>query len=136
MPVVATDLLAPTGPIDPSLFPGVASNVLSERLGVYIANAEQEGAVLVADASRQDAMVRAHAIWQAFTAVYIRMSTQPVTLAVHEKGSHTYSTEQIRNIRELAAQYRAEFDSLIVVPGTVRPGMTPGTMSVATDVQW
>jgi hypothetical protein len=59
-----------------------------------------------------------------------------MTVTVTEKGGHGYSVEQIRNMKELAAQYWAEYSGLIIVPGTVRPGPTPGTLSVPTSVAW
>jgi hypothetical protein len=136
MAVAPDDLKAPVGPVDAKLFPGIASTALSDILAAYIANAEQEPAVLAAPADRQDPMVRSHALYQAFTAVYIRMSAEPMTVTVTEKGGHGYSVEQIKNMRALADKYLSDFNALIILPGTSRPGITPGSVSVPTSVRW
>jgi hypothetical protein len=136
MAVTPDLLLAPVGPITPLLFPGEGVNELTARVQQYLNNAAARPEVLAAPADRTDHMVTADALAVAFTDVYIRMSAQPMTLAVAEKGSHGYSNEQIRNMRDLAAKYRADFEALIILPGVTRPGITPGTRSVATSVQW
>lgn len=136
MPIIPDALLDPAGPVTPSLFPGEGVNELRVRLQQYIDNATAEEAVVAAPADRQDGMVRAHSLMQVFTAVYIRLSTEPLTVTVTEKGGHGYSAEQIRNMRDLAAKYRADYEGLIVPVGTIRPGLLPSTMNVPTSVEW
>jgi hypothetical protein len=132
MPILPTDLLEPGGPITPKLFPGEQSNVLSVRLQGYIDRALSDSRVAVAAGSTQDQMARALALHFAFTDVYIRMSAEPMTLNVAEKGGHGYTAEQIRNMRGLADKYLD--DLLGFLPGTT--AVRPGTMAVPNVFGW
>jgi hypothetical protein len=136
MAVTPDSLMAPAGPVSPTLFPGVGDNELRESLSVYISTAQAHPAVVAAPGDRVDGMTRNYALYLAFQDVYIRMNTQPLTLTVADKGAHGYGIEQIRNIRDLMNKYLADFEALIIPVGTIRPGLTPGTISVPTDVRW
>lgn len=139
MAVVPAQLLAPSGPITPLLFPGEDTNALTSRLQAYIDNAGLRSEVIAAagDVPRADNMIIAFALWTAFTDVYIRMSAQPLTINVTEKGGHGYNTEQLRNMKALAQKYWDDFVNLQIVPvPATTPGATPGTQSVSTDVRW
>lgn len=137
MAVVASDLLAPNGPVDATLFPGVASNVLATQLTGYITRAAADPYVLVADSSVVDGMTRARALEYVFTTVHVRMSAEPATVNVGpDKGSHTYSTEQLKAIWRLAMQYRAEFEAFIVAAATPSSGPLPGSRSVGLTQEW
>jgi hypothetical protein len=137
MAILPAQLLAPEGPITPLLFPGEGVNELSARLQAYLDNAALRAEVVAAPAPAQDGLINAYALYTAFTDVYIRMSAQPLTITVTEKGGHGYSAEQIRNMKALATKYWDDFVSLqeVTVPLT-SPGISPGTRSVATDVRW
>lgn len=136
MAVVAADLLAPNGPLDAKLFPGLASNELSPLIDGYILSAAQDPFVLIADPTIQDRMTRLRALEYAFTAVYVRMSVEPATVSVTEKGASSYITEQLRNVKALATQYRTEFESLIPATGSGVVGQFPGTVSTGIKVEW
>lgn len=136
MAVLPDQLLAPEGPITPLLFPGEGVTELKVRLQAYIDNASLRPEVVSGDPARVDGMMIAYALYTAFTDVYIRLSAQPLTINVTEKGGHGYSAEQLRNFKALASKYWDDFVALQVVPGTVQPSRTPGTLSVGTDVRW
>lgn len=137
MAVTPDDLLSPNGPLDAVLFPGKQSNELATLVQAYITSAEQDGAVLVATADRKDGMTAALALSKAFNAVYIRMNAEPLSVNVGtEKGNHAYNIEQIRNVKDLASKYFADYEALIVLPGTTPVGLTPGTLAVPTTVRW
>lgn len=137
MAVVANDLLIPNGPVDAKLFPGLASTDLSVLIEGYILSGAQDPFVLVADPALKDRMTRLRALEYVFTAVYVRMSAEPVTVNVAEKGGHSYSTEQLRNIKAIAMQYRAEFESLIpAVTSGGSKGPLPGTVSSGIIVEF
>lgn len=129
MPVAAADLKKPKGPITPEIFPNVASNVLDANLEVYIDRAESEPRIVNdPDQSKTDARVRAFALHLAFNDAYIEMNAKPLQLTRAEKGSHGYSTEQIRNMRQLSEQYLDEFLGLLTPSaGSARKG---GTVAV------
>ena len=136
MAVLAVDLLAPNGPLDAKLFPGLASNELSALIDGYILSASQDPYVLVANPAIVDRMTRFRALEYAFIAVHVRMSAEPATVAVTEKGSHAYSTEQLRNIKELALGFRRQFEDLIVSTTPVSEGQFPGSRSSRITVEW
>lgn len=134
MAVIAEDLLEPNGPLNAKLFPGEQSNVLALRLAGYLTRAGNDPRVVAEpDATKQDPMTRALALYYAFTDVYVRMSAEPLTLSVTEKGSHGYSAEQIRNMRGLADRYYAEMLGLMTVSTTTT---RPGTMPVRNVFGW
>jgi hypothetical protein len=135
MAVVAVDLLAPNGPLDSVLFPGMESRDVETLIGGYILSAAQDPYVLVADPTVQDLMTRYRALEYAFTAVHVRMSSEPASITVTEKGGHAYSTEQLRNIKELALSYRKQFEALIVAPAKTQ-GQFPGTVSSRINVEY
>ena len=114
-PVTPANLLAPAGPIDPKLFPGLGSNEMTVLLQSYIDTASLQSAVVSAPATRVNGMVKAYALYLIFDAVYIRMSSEPLTLAVTEKGSHSYNMEQVRNMRGLSERYMTEYQNLVML---------------------
>lgn len=134
--IVATDLLSPLGPLDTSLFPGEASNVLEARIIGWLNEAYGDPRVAMqTEEARRDSLAEAWTLHRSFQQVYIRMTTQPVSLTVTEKGGHAYSSEQIRNIRQLSDKYLADFNGLLAVApdNSVR---LPGTVSVRNIVDW
>lgn len=135
--LTATDLLSPVGPVDASLFPGEASNVLETRLAQYLTNAYNDERVAAqVDDGRKDHLARAYALYQTFNAVYLRMNASPTTLAVAEKGSHTYSYEQIRGMKQMADKYLSDFTALLVVSPESPAMSLPGTVSAPVTVVW
>lgn len=135
--LTATDLLSPVGPVDASLFPGEASNVLEARLDQYLQNGYSDERVdAQTDATRKDNLARVYALYQTFNAVYIRMNASPTTLAVTEKGSHTYSYEQIRGMKQMADKYLSDFNALLVVSPDTPSSQLPGTRSAPVTVVW
>lgn len=136
MPVVADDLMAPNGPVDTFLFPKTGRRQIAARLTQYLANAYADARVvaLASDTTRSDRLARAWALYQVYTAVVDRMSAQPLTVAVTEKGSSTYSSAQIQNMKDRAAQYLAEFEGLLIVTPYGKPSQFPGSLSLPIRV--
>lgn len=133
MAITTASLLEPEGPITFKLFPGEQSNVLTVRLQGYIDRALLDSRVVAQpDPTKVDPMTRALALYYAFTDVYVRMSAEPMTLSVTEKGSHGYSAEQIRNMRGLADRYLAEMIGFL----PVSVGIRPGTVAVPNKFGW
>lgn len=116
MPLAAADLIAPNGPIGPTLFPGEGSNELAARIDGYLASAYADSRVTALDNDgTRDRGARALALYTAFTDVYIRMSAEPLTVNIAEKGSHGYSAAQLQNMKNLAAGFLAELEDLIPI---------------------
>lgn len=138
MAVAPADLLlSGGGPVDLSLFPGEGSNVILDRLGKYIANGAADPRVAnQTDLVRKDNLVRAYALQQVFQGVFIRMSSEPLTLNVTEKGGHGYSYEQIRGMKGLADKYYQDFLGLLVVPADSPASQLPGTVIIRNTVEW
>jgi hypothetical protein len=135
--VPASVLLSPSGPIDVSLFPGETSKAVSARLQQYLTNGYNDSRVVsVGDALLQDELAKAYALNQAFTAIYIRMSNQPLTLSVTEKGSHGFAPEQIRNMKALADKYLADFLGMLATTSGEVARQLPGSVSIRNTVEW
>lgn len=130
MAVTAADLKVPKGPVTPTIFPGVQSNVLDANLEAYIDRAAMDSRIQAEpDSSKTDGLVRALALYLAFQDAFVEMNAKPIQLNVTEKGSHGFSMEQIRNMRHLAEQYLSEFLALLTPrAGTAGRG---GTKAVA-----
>lgn len=135
--LTAADLLSPTGPVESFLFPEEDSNVLEARLTQYLANAYADERVAAQqDDVRKNGLARNWALNLVYTAVYTRLSSEPATLTVTEKGGHGYSTEQIRNIKSLADKYWNDFLGLLVIPPALPASQLPGSISVRATVDW
>ncbi len=135
--IAGADLLSPSGPLDTSLFPGEASNVVEVRIQKYLDEAYNDPRVVIQlDAGRKDNLARNYALWRAFDAVYLRMTSQPIALAITDKGSHGFSNEQIRNMKQLADKYLADFNGLLVVSSDTASRGLPGTVSIRNTVEW
>lgn len=134
--LTASDLMAPAGPVESFLFPEEDSNQLPDRLNGYLANAYVDARVAAFPDATQNSMAKAYALWQVYTAVYTRLSAMPITVTVAEKGGHGYSAEQIRNFRDLANKYLADFNGMLIVEPSSPPTAFPGTVSVGTEYRW
>lgn len=133
----ASDLLVPNGPVDSKLFPGLESNVLDDRLEGFITRAKEDPYVLVASADRKARMTLARALQYVFESVLVRMTAEPATVNITEKGSHNYTTAQLQSMKDLATRYRLEFESLIVATTHVAGNsQLPGSRSAGITVQW
>jgi hypothetical protein len=135
--VASSDLIEPTGPLTPSLFPGEDANKLSDRVDAYIAAAENDTRVIAAIAANpdnEDRATRAYALYRAYSAVVQRMNAEPLSVTAFEKGGHGYSVSQISAMQALADQYSGELDALIPLP---TDAATPAqTTSVANAFGW
>lgn len=119
MALTFEDLRTPAGPITQKLFPGTNKSALNAILAGYIVRAQADSRVMnEPDDAKKDPIARAMALHYAFTDVVVRMSAEPLTMTIAEKGSHGYSTEQIRNMRALADQFLAEAEGLMTPTST------------------
>lgn len=135
-PLTSADLLSPKGPLDALLFPGEASNVLAARLDQYLATAYAKTEVAAqTDPDLQNSLAYNWALYLAFSFVHMRMSAEPITLNVAEKGSHGYSQAQIDTMKRFADKYHSDFKTLLIMPG-VSVSRLPGSISVRNTVEW
>lgn len=116
MSIVAADLLQPNGPVTAKLFPGLSKTKLTTQLTAYIARAAADSRVVdETNATKKDPITRALALYYTFNDVYIRMSAEPISVNVTEKGSTGYNMAQIDNMRALAQGYLDEAIGLVTV---------------------
>lgn len=134
MAVTPDDLKKPKGPVVMEMFPGQHSNVVDALLQGYIDRSELDPRIVAEpDASKEDALVRALSLHYVFSDVYTEMVAKPLNLNVTEKGSHSYSNEQLTAMRSLADKWLAEFLGLLTPSaGTVRRGGTVAVPNVYT----
>jgi hypothetical protein len=137
MPLTATDLMSPKGPVEAFLFPGEDSNVIEARLQGYIDFAMADERIAAqTDPTTQDKLARPYAISLVYSAVVDRLSAQPLTVTTTEKGGHGYSAEQIKTFKELRDKYWSDFLGLTVVAPALPPSQFPGTRSLRANVEW
>ncbi len=130
----STTLLAPQGPLTPTLFPGDDVNALKARADAYVTSAYVDSRVVdIVDATTKDKAAKALALYSAFMAVYIRMTAEPINVNIAEKGTTTYSTAQLANIKAIADGYLAELESLVEPDGTA---VDAGTLSISNRFVW
>ena len=93
MALQASDLIDPTGELTTGLFPGSDANALTSRVSAYLTAAALDSrvlAIIAGDATKADAAKRAYALWRAYTAVVLRMNSEPLQVNVTERGSSGY----------------------------------------------
>lgn len=134
MAIASDDLLAPRGEIEPALFPGETGQALSERLEGYITegytNADLAGHT---DPVRQDAIARFYAYFRAYNAAIQRIVANPTTVAFNDKGSSSYSSEQLRILLGEAERWRTAYgEALADLPIDNTPVTGPVTGATLT----
>lgn len=136
--LTSADLLSPAGPVESFLFPGEDSKALATRLTGYLTQAYADARVAAqTDALKKNALARAWALYLVYTAVYSRLSANPATITVTEKGGHGYTATQVQSFKDLAAQYLADFNGLLSLDtGTVHDSPLPGTQAAQFSFQW
>jgi hypothetical protein len=107
MAIVGTDLIAPIGELDLSLFPGDSETDLSERLEAFLLEAEGKKAGV------SDEGKKASAYHRAFRQVFIRLSNFPAS-EVDDQGNVKYSDAQIQNFSTIAQSYKEQWDEIIL----------------------
>lgn len=135
--LTALDVIAPNGPVDGGLYPETASNVFTARVQGYMDKAYADERIAAqTDAVRRDNLARAYTLATVYDDVVSRMSTQPLTVTITDKGSSGFSAEQIKSVRDIAAKYWADFNGLLIVAPNAPPTQFPGTRAVRVEVEW
>lgn len=121
MPTTVADLMAPTGPVEKTLFPGEATLSVSNpevtnlelRLEVYIQRAYSKIAGI--GILQPDEAARAWALYLTFDAAYVLAVSRPAgeNSQVPVIGSHTYGKDQRDGIFNRAQEYLSEYESYI-----------------------
>jgi hypothetical protein len=91
-------------------------------------------AAFQSDETRQNNLAMAYALYLVFDFVAMRMSAEPLTVSVTEKGSHGYSAEQIRQMSDRAQKYLSDYRAMLVLDPTQRPRQVPGAVSLPNTV--
>lgn len=134
MAVQADTLLEPKGPLTTTLFPNEDRGALLVRADAYLERADADGRVKGLDPAVIDQGTTALALHFAFSDVVIRMSSEPLTVNVAEKGSHGYSTAQIETMKQLRDGYLNDLEDLIETnDATV---ISPGTTAIPNRFTW
>jgi hypothetical protein len=128
MAITGTDLIAPKGELDLSLFPGDTEIDLSERLDAFLLEAEGKKAGVSDDGKK------AWAYHRAFRQIFIRLSNFPAS-EVDDQGNVKYSDAQIQNFSTIAEDYKEQWDEII--SGTdASSTIATGTGSVDNNPKW
>ncbi|MGI8765698.1 MAG: hypothetical protein ACR2KM_04170 [Gemmatimonadaceae bacterium] len=118
MAVAASDLIAPVGELEPSLFPSDDLTSLLVRLSRYLSDATDRlvsySTVALPD-QQADRARRAYAYAEAYAAVYRRMAAAPISTTFADQGSMTFAVAQAREFKALSDLKRAEYQSLLPV---------------------
>lgn len=133
MPVIAANLLAPTGEVDPSYFPQDTAAELTTRLDAYIADANARVAAWTAENTghtlKTDAAVQAWAYHRAFKQVHMDLSIDPARADFTGQGGRTYLLEQINTFRRNAEHWLHEYQAALSA------GLPASTKAVPTGSQ-
>ena len=106
MALTPKDLIAPSGDIQPALFPNDNDHDLDARIDAYILEAEGKVSGVTDDA------VRAWVYYRSFRDVFIRLSNEPLDQLLNDQGSARMSKDQIANFGALADQNLAMWNEL------------------------
>lgn len=139
MPLVAEDLLAPRGELQPALLAtaGVAgqagSNAVADWLQTGYDNATAAG---FTDDARLDRIARAYAYWRAYDAAVQLMAANPMSVSFADKGSSSYSTEQLRTLQAKASRWEGDYTAAIAPDATPSGPTGPGSGVTSNIFVW
>lgn len=141
----AADLLQPNGPVDPAFYPDDAlppatgdGSVLG-RMTTYINRAVAKVAAYPAGSVADvDAAVRLWALHLAFEGAYMVRASRPLmeNSQVPVLGSHGYGNQQLVELRNVAAQYRAEFEAMVVGVDSTVDNVASFSSPTKTVIRW
>jgi hypothetical protein len=123
--LLPTDLIAPAGYVERSLFPGES---LEARMQAYIAEAEERG---IEDRDT----IAAWAYHRAFRAAFLLMTSQPATRSFDDQGSSNYLITQIQNLRDESDRWLEIFNTLSEPSPSVTEAQSR-TTSMRHDSTW
>lgn len=112
MALTSVDLLQPKGDITPDWFPTLDDAGVATLLDGYLADATARIPDTITDATAIDNAARAWAMGRAWRNVQQRLINAPATLKLDGEGSQSIIGEQIKNARQLAEKFEAEFEEL------------------------
>lgn len=137
MAVLVSDVLAPKGEVEPTMFPGEGSGAegtaLYARLLEYVTEGRRRAIDL--DLEDPDDGARKWAYYRAFRSKCVTLNALPSSIEQTEQGSHGYAADQRKTICGLAEYWLSEFNNL--VPDTaVQPVDGPQTRSTPNNFSW
>lgn len=108
------ELLAPKGELEPALFPLLTVQALASLIAAWLdegyTRATDAG---ITDTTKADRAAEAFAYWRAFDSALQRIIASPTTASFVDKGSSTYSSEQLRILAGKVGQWQAQYQTLI-----------------------
>jgi hypothetical protein len=137
--VIPADLLAPTGPVEVTLFRGEGDGspgtTLHDRLETYIGRAtdEVEGIAF----PRPEAAIRLYSLYLTFESAYLLACSRPTSenLQVEVLGSYGYTKDQRDALRARADEYLGLYEQMKnTIPGGVPYGVQ--TRQVTNVFRW
>ena len=124
MAITPSNLLAPTGPVEPELFPGESedegSSALLNRLTSYVAQGVAKvSGITFETATKQDIAVEAWALYLAFRAAYTLTLARPARedFKVEVMGETEYQSDQRDALKILADDYFGDYQNAIADTG-------------------
>lgn len=136
MAVTATQLLSPSGELDPgSLWPGESSADTTARLTGYIADGVSRVSELSGLAA--DRAVTVWAYHRAYHSVYLRLAALPSSVTINDEGSSSTTSAQMDAFRKLSAAKRDEFDEIVAeAQGEVGTGAVQPSAAARNRYHW
>ena len=116
---VAADLIEPKGELSRGLFPEDKSeeefeNRLQSYLNIGYSLLTQAGITDVAEnATKRNTGAEAYAYFRAYNAIVTRLSATPISAALNDQGSRTYSNEQISRFQGKLDEWYADWIAII-----------------------
>lgn len=111
----APDILVPRGELEPSLFPLDDATTLAAKVRAWLDKGRALAtAAGITDDATLDVASEAYTYWKAYSAALQRIIANPVSNTINDKGTTTYSTEQLKQLAALRDQWANAW--LVYVP--------------------
>lgn len=143
MPLTHADLLQPTGPLEPQLFPHLDAALspsppisLEDYLDGYLAEGYTRANDYTVAAGSHDTYARAWSLYRAYFAVYQRLIATASEARIDGQGSRKFDHRQAQAFLELANGYKAEADALVPVDLEPAPPAHPPSASFRHRQEW
>jgi len=121
MSVAASDLLAPTGPVESALFPGESVDTIEQRLNSYISQSVAKAAGYSwGSVAEEDAGVTAWALYLTFRQAHTLSLMRPAenNFEIEVLGRTIFEEDQRTALKEISDMYLSEWGILSDAAGT------------------
>lgn len=125
-------LLHPIGRLQPSMFPGLTDEELTNVLEIYL----DDGYAQAAESSNVDAAAYAWAHYRGFDARATQLAAMEASINVPGEVASTRTDSQRALFERRAAEFLAAFTDLTIVAGQTEDTLVPPSGTSRTHIGW